>query len=86
MTGRVALIGYAPPKMGGETGRVVCHAGYRVGTVDSCAADGSGRPAGMEYPLASRTELFETIASFCCSRSGGVVAGSVVVADGGFSR
>jgi SDR family mycofactocin-dependent oxidoreductase len=56
-TERVALVTGAARGIGAATVRTLCARGYRVVAVDSCAADGPGRPVGVGYPLATRDDL-----------------------------
>ncbi len=54
---RVAFVTGAGRGIGKATVRALCGQGYSVVAVDSCAADGPGRPAGVRYPLAARADL-----------------------------
>ncbi|GAA1003656.1 putative short chain dehydrogenase/reductase [Acrocarpospora pleiomorpha] len=57
MNGKVALVTGAGRGIGAATVRALCARGYRVVAVDSCAADGPDRPAGVTYPLANPDDL-----------------------------
>jgi len=59
---RVALVTGAARGIGAETVRTLCHAGYCVVAVDSCAADAV--PDGVAYTLATRDELDALAAEF----------------------
>lgn len=55
--GRVALVTGAARGIGAATVRALLQRGYHVLAVDSCAGEGPGRPAGVDYPLADPAEL-----------------------------
>lgn len=54
---RVALVTGAARGIGAAVVDALVGRGYRVVAVDSCAADGPERPAGVGYPLATREDL-----------------------------
>lgn len=55
--GRVALVTGAARGIGAATVQALLLRGYRVLAVDSCAGEGPGRRAGVDYPLADRSQL-----------------------------
>lgn len=54
---RVALVTGAARGIGAATVRALLQRGYHVLAVDSCAGEGPGRPAGVDYALADRAQL-----------------------------
>ncbi|MDO9377928.1 MAG: mycofactocin-coupled SDR family oxidoreductase [Nocardioidaceae bacterium] len=69
----VALVTGAARGIGAATVHALCEQGYRVVAVDSCAGDGPGRPAGVDYPLATSDDL-EAVAAAHPGRVDVVVA------------
>lgn len=57
MNERVALVTGAARGIGAATVQSLRDRGYKVIAVDSCAGDGSRRPIGVPYPLATREDL-----------------------------
>ncbi len=55
--GRVALVTGAARGIGAATVQALLQRGYSVLAIDSCAGEGPGRPAGVDYPLADRSQL-----------------------------
>lgn len=54
---RTALVTGAARGIGAAVVDALCVRGYRVVAVDACAGAGPGRPAGVDYPLATRADL-----------------------------
>lgn len=61
---RVALVTGAARGIGAATVRALCARSHRVVAVDSCAADGPDRPAGVTYPLATAADLESLAAEY----------------------
>ena len=54
---RVALVTGAARGIGSATVHALCSEGYSVVAVDACSAEGSTRPEGVSYPLATEADL-----------------------------
>lgn len=61
---RVALVTGAARGIGAATVRALCAEGYGVLALDSCAATGAERGAGVGYALATRADLEELAAEY----------------------
>lgn len=54
---RVAVVTGAARGIGAATVEALLRRGYNVLALDSCAGEGPGRPPGVDYPLADRSQL-----------------------------
>jgi SDR family mycofactocin-dependent oxidoreductase len=61
-TPRVALVTGAARGIGSATVDALCARGYQVVAVDSCAGERDHRPPGVDYALATRSDLEATAA------------------------